>query len=285
MNDIDWGNQHNSARADQHRTRDMIAVSALFVASLVLLTLPRSVAATTVMHMSFDELTRKADVIAIGQVTNIDFTAADDASWVYTYVTLDVIDLLKGETSEDTITLRMDGGRISEERVLIVAGMPTFELGEEVVVFVKGNEQRPCPLLGWGQGLLRIDKQRTADVPRLKTSSGRRILGTKNGEFVLEPDKRGRSGNKAQSGNVASLGVDSEGTASTYTVGRAAEEAQEAGAELTLDQLKQDISGILASQGRSIAPGGSVAGPAAAQLRARERAAKPPRNTEANEAQ
>jgi hypothetical protein len=87
-------------------------------------------------------------------------------------VTVGELELLKGTYTEPTVTLRMDGG-------------PSFQVGEKVVLFMKGNGHQSCPLVGCEQGLLRVVEEQESGQDILLTSQGQRIHTIEAGDFVV----------------------------------------------------------------------------------------------------
>ncbi len=55
---------------------------------------------------------------------------------MYTDLTLDIIEDMKGRENRRSITFKMLGGKVGETHV-VTSHFPTFELGEEVIVFLK----------------------------------------------------------------------------------------------------------------------------------------------------
>jgi hypothetical protein len=139
------------------------------------------VTAMVVVQRDFPELVALAEQIVVGTVTDIK-QAADPSGTPATYVTFSDLTVLKGDVS-DTLTLRFYGGE-SGGVVVRVADMPTFTLGERAVVFVAGNGQAVCPLVGVWQGRfhVRFDAERQTDIVETDDRipvvgiAGRRIL-------------------------------------------------------------------------------------------------------------
>ena len=105
--------------------------------------------ATTVQKLSLQELTKKSNSIVMARVE--DASASWDAAHkeIYTYITLRVLQGVKGNKAETTITLRQIGGTV-DNIASIVPGMPSFRKGEEVVVFLTQKDAAGYP---WVMGL------------------------------------------------------------------------------------------------------------------------------------
>ena len=128
------------------------------VATAVIMLLVGSTAfATSVLKMSLRDLAKNSDSIVLARVE--DESARYDANKeIYTYITLRVLDPVKGgmkaehgkkATAQETITIRQIGGVVGNI-ASIVPGMPKFTKGEEVVVFLSKKDAGGYP---WVMGL------------------------------------------------------------------------------------------------------------------------------------
>ena len=139
---------------------------------LVLLT-SAPIGATTLRATSPAELVRVADAIFVGQAVDQQNVITADGRFAFTYVTLQVADTLKGSTEEDLLTLRLHGGR-TNKNLIVVEGMPRFELGRLYLLFVKDNGDAACPIVGWTQGQLSLTTE----------ADGRSVLVSHEGLIV-----------------------------------------------------------------------------------------------------
>jgi hypothetical protein len=210
-----------------------ITVSITIGLALVL-GLSHSVLATMVEKKSFNDLVVQADMVASGRVLEVTSHPTHDGQYAYTYVTVGELELLQGTYTEPTVTLRKDGGPLGDGTVLVIPGIPSFQVGEKVVLFVKGNGHQICPLVGCEQGLLRVVEEQESGQDILLTSQGRRIHTIEGGDFVVS-SMAGRS--KAE----ASAGVPDDG--------QIAEPASlpepPATLDLTLVELKRQVHMLL----------------------------------------
>jgi hypothetical protein len=119
--------------------------------------------AMVVVQRDFPELVARAEQVVVGTVTAI--TEEPDASGApYTVVTFSDLTVLKGEAG-DTLRLRLYGGHTGD-MVLGIPDMPSFSLGERDVLFVAGNGNLICPLVGVWQGrfYVRFDAALGTDI-------------------------------------------------------------------------------------------------------------------------
>ncbi|MEM9557577.1 MAG: hypothetical protein AAGC60_25180 [Acidobacteriota bacterium] len=113
--------------------------------------------ATTVLPVDAPQAVDRAELIFVGTVVHLETATTGDGLLPYTFVTFAVDEALKGRAADAELTLRFEGGDLPEQQETVeVVGMPSFELGDEAVLFVAGNGEAACPLVGWWQGELSI---------------------------------------------------------------------------------------------------------------------------------
>lgn len=82
------------------------------------------------------ELSKRADVIVTGKVTENKSSWNDSKTRIYTRTTLQVDEVFKGNNNENTIEITYPGGEVGDVGELYTH-MPTFKNDEEVLVFLK----------------------------------------------------------------------------------------------------------------------------------------------------
>jgi hypothetical protein len=134
---------------------------------------------------TLSELVASADLVFCGEVICVDYAnslpAPDAPDGIpYTFVTYRVNSVLHGVASDEQITLRFMGGwDPSTETYLAVSLAPQFDVGDEDILFVRGNGVSDCPLVGNRDGRLRIvDGQVYSD-------SGRSVKIHETGRLAL----------------------------------------------------------------------------------------------------
>jgi hypothetical protein len=220
----------------------------LLGAIALLLSLVNPLLATTVRRKNFDQLVQEADMVAVGRVQNVHSLPTADRQYVYTYVTVGELEVLKGNYDESQIMLRMDGGDMGDGRRLVVPGIPRFQFNEQVVIFVKGNGQSICPFVGWEQGLLRVVKDEKSGESLLRSSRGQRIHGVRNGAFLISPGEKqaqNQDGVFIVDPDANSAGHTEQGETQQPPQLKAAELQQ----DLSLGALKQEIHSMLLKAG------------------------------------
>jgi hypothetical protein len=154
------------------------ARSAVIVALAAFALLSASLAgATTVQKFSVTDLAKKSETIAVAHVEDVSARWDDNHKEIYTYITLKVLDGVKGSRKNELLTIRQLGGSV-DNLISVVPGMPEFLKGEEVVVFLSPKDRSGYPwVMGLQQGKYSVStdangfKQVRNDVEGLRTVS------------------------------------------------------------------------------------------------------------------
>ena len=152
------------------------ARSAVIVALAAFALLSASLAgATTVQKFSISDLAKKSETIALARVDDVSSRWDDNHKEIYTFISLKVLDGVKGSRKNDVLTIRQIGGSV-DNVISVVPGMPTFAKGEEVVVFLSAKDRAGYPwVMGLQQGKYSVStdgngfKQVRNEVDGLKT--------------------------------------------------------------------------------------------------------------------
>ncbi len=123
----------------------------------------QSLHATTVRLVSLEEMVKAADRIFVGKCVSVE-SRSDEYGLPATYVTFLVIEQIKGDLGE-RVTIKQIGGRTSE--VFKIPGLPTYRVGEEVLLFLHPNSQHGFTSpVGLNQGKWSV----------LESSAGKKML-------------------------------------------------------------------------------------------------------------
>lgn len=112
--------------------------------------------ATTLVNFSTPQLTVQSDAVVEGRVVDVEARFRDDHQFVYTYVTIEVDGTHKGQLTTDRIVLEELGGTANGVTA-VVDGVPEFEVGERVLVFLEAREDDLYKTYGWVQGKFRLE--------------------------------------------------------------------------------------------------------------------------------
>jgi hypothetical protein len=137
------------SNADRRRFRLI-----LFLAGIVFLAMSAMLAnATTLVHMPFEDLAQESTAVA--RLKCLGAESRWDGREIWTETRFEVMELDKG-LLPGLVTVRMMGGRVGHLHSRI-DGVPTFQVGEEVYLFLWNRRQGEAyTVLGWSQGTFRI---------------------------------------------------------------------------------------------------------------------------------
>ena len=121
----------------------------------------------------------EADQIFTGVVVGVASQVSARRTSIHTFVTIEVEESLKGGPRGSLLTLRVLGGEAEGYR-LVVAGAPSFRLGEEVLVFASGGAGRVPSVLGLAAGKFTLETDET---------TGERLLHRSLHGLTLEDDR------------------------------------------------------------------------------------------------
>ncbi len=90
--------------------------------------------ALVVEYISLDRMTKESQVIVYGKVISA-YSIWEDRS-IYTYTTIEIKELIKGEYKSNKIVVKQMGGTVGYI-TQFVDGTPKLEIGNEVVLFLR----------------------------------------------------------------------------------------------------------------------------------------------------
>lgn len=141
---------------------------------------------TTIVPVDFMDLVTESEIIFTGTVVNV------EAQWgmngrIYTNITFDNLQIIKGIHPENTIVMELAGGIIGEYHSK-VAGMPEFQVGGKHLIFLKGNRKYICPIVGWGQGKFNIVLDRTTGTEIILDDNNNPVTGIE-GNMIMRAQR------------------------------------------------------------------------------------------------
>jgi hypothetical protein len=121
-----------------------------------------TVGGTIVRPPVFDDLVQQADRVVHGRVIDQHsfLDEYEGRRLVRTVVTIEIVELIKGENEGPTLELRFMGGE-AEGWAMEISGMPHLAKSDEVVLFEKDNGRRVCPLVSWQFGHFMVEREET----------------------------------------------------------------------------------------------------------------------------
>ncbi len=134
----------------------------LLLASLITTALSTSaLAGHSIAPLLENNLARNAEFVFLGTVAEVNYRRAESADGKtpgtpHTFVTYKIEKILKGKADGGTVTLRFVGGRGDKSQFLMASNVPLFDVGEQDVMFVRGNAKNACPLVECARSRVRM---------------------------------------------------------------------------------------------------------------------------------
>lgn len=154
----------------------IITVVLIVVSSMLPLAFTEA-AQAGVAEWNLQDLTNGADSIIVGTVLErSSYWNNDEHARIFTSVTLQVGEGLKGSVNQDRITVTSPGGEVDEIGQW-VSDMPSFNQGEEVVIFLKRLSKAQLPNVN--DSKIRLSEEQFE------------VYGGFRGKFIIKGDKVG----------------------------------------------------------------------------------------------
>ncbi len=119
-------------------------------------------------EISVVNLTMESDVIAIGDIKEVESGWNMWRTMIYTYSTLSVEEYVKGGEEQKTLIITTEGGTVGGSSVW-VEDVPVFTKNETVLVFLK-RAGREFSVVGWVQGKYIVENGEVRGISGEKTS-------------------------------------------------------------------------------------------------------------------
>lgn len=114
---------------------------------------------TTIERLSLGQMARSAPVIVRARCEGN--SVVQDAGEIWTVTSFEVEETWRGEAPQ-RVTVRLLGGRMSEI-TSHVSGVPRFQPGEDVVLFLEPDASGDFSVVSWQQGTFRIRRAASED--------------------------------------------------------------------------------------------------------------------------
>lgn len=150
----------------------------LFLGGLVLLAMAAN--ATTLARLRFDDLVLEATAVA--RVRCLGAESRWEQGEIWTETRFEVLESEKG-LLPGMIAVRQPGGRAGHLHSRVDA-VPSFRAGEELYLFLWGQEGEEYRVLGWSQGTFRISHDLKNGIERVtQDSANTPIFDPQTGKF------------------------------------------------------------------------------------------------------
>jgi hypothetical protein len=155
---------------------------ATVVFATIVLAAASTASATTVQRLSLKDLAKNSASIVRAKVEDL-VARYDTNKEIYTYITLRVLEPVKGSNKDEVLTIRQLGGTVGNI-ASIVPGTPTFKKGEEVVVFLSRNDVAGYPwVMGLQQGKFSVSQDESG-MKKVRNELGGLRLMDPNGSAL-----------------------------------------------------------------------------------------------------
>jgi hypothetical protein len=134
---------------------------------------PAAHATMMVKPMTLDEVTAESKHVVHGVVTSV-VSDRDEHGVPSTWTTFEVAETLKGDSAR-TLTIKQYGvaSPLPDGTLTRLSGMPRYEVGEEVVLFLRGASRRGFTSpVGLGQGTYRVRRGNGRAMPEVRGDAG-----------------------------------------------------------------------------------------------------------------
>lgn len=107
--------------------------------------------------VTIEELARQAEVVVVGKVTEVKSEWSADRSRIYSNVTLQVDEHIKGDNTQRSVVIATLGGEIDGVGELY-SHTARFKADEQVVVFAAADRQGQLRVVGGDEGKLTVTR-------------------------------------------------------------------------------------------------------------------------------
>lgn len=144
-------------------------------AALMLLAMSSQAAATVFLPATFADVVNGSELVVRGTVIEVRSEQTASRRSIYTIVTVDVAETLKGSAVR-AVSFRIPSGQVGRYRRIVV-GSPEFVVGDEAVLFLNASPPSIPVLFGLSQGVYRVSRVsgRPLVMPPVSTAASDRV--------------------------------------------------------------------------------------------------------------
>jgi len=177
-----------------------VLISFVLTGALGFIPINNNAALALMVELKLEDLTKEADSILRGEVTDMRSEWNENKTRIYTYITISVKERIKGSSTGNTVTIRQLGGTVGRKS-LFVSNSAIFQKGEEAIVFLKpetveraarihrvGTRGIMHKIVGKEQGKYHIARE--AATRKGLVTLGRGTFATTTGEIVTKAGKQ-----------------------------------------------------------------------------------------------
>ena len=151
---------------------------------LLALALAAPLCANSTLRVDFGQLSHMAARVVAGRIINI--TTAEDptSGYIYSTVTVAVMQAVPAQLAGREYSFRMLGGE-ANGRIQYIADYPKLRTGNEVVLFLNSDTSSVFgPTVGLGQGIFFLESSASDSAQRVMDRFGRPVLGIRQSRLI-----------------------------------------------------------------------------------------------------
>ena len=151
----------------------------LIAVCLAMVAMCRPVSATSVRSVDIDEMLQNSELVFQGRCLDAESRSSGPRGLIYTYLTFEVLDVIKGTDPGNDLKLGFAGGSIGQNNVKVM-GMRYPRPGEDGIYFVESlSKNQVHPLYGWSQGHFLVVEDK-AGIERVLTYNRRPVTAVES---------------------------------------------------------------------------------------------------------
>jgi hypothetical protein len=161
-------------------------LAATALAAALSLIAPAPAAATTLARLSLGQLTAASALIVRARCLGA--TTGWEASEIWTFTRFQALESFKG-AAPGSFTVRLIGGTAGSIES-VVAGVPRFDKGEEVVLFLARPRNGNYGVIAWIEGTFRVQRDAAGHAFLTQESSGQLVFDRAKRAFQRQGIRR-----------------------------------------------------------------------------------------------
>lgn len=160
-----------------------------YMVIIMMFVITQGIQATTMFALDLRELSSNAEMIVQAKVTAIVTQWNKDSTAIFTYIRANIIDDMIGDDEDNEIIIMQPGGHIGT-LILAVDGTTTYSVGEENVLFLNKDANKPNTYMTMGmfQGKYTIYTDHNNQRRVVRQPSGRATLYRKTMDDIETGD-------------------------------------------------------------------------------------------------
>jgi hypothetical protein len=136
--------------------RDRMSRMKFLCLGVLVVLMASATSATVLLALDVEDLAVMSPVVLVGEVNTVESGWNSDRTKIHTRVQITPVEVMKGPSDLGTVTVKFLGGKVGDT-VAHLPGVPRFEVGEKVLVFLEPREDKEGYLpVGFYQGKFKV---------------------------------------------------------------------------------------------------------------------------------